>query len=94
MLPEMYKYSGIYNGPHNVYLYVLVTTGILGFVFYMTFIIRLGKKLYTDFKQTGMILYLTIFLVVLFNMFKAGGGINKIVFWFFFSNSTICENRT
>tara|TARA_R110002051_G_scaffold84386_1_gene149727 strand:- start:5189 stop:6400 length:1212 start_codon:yes stop_codon:yes gene_type:complete len=85
MLPEMYKYSGIYNGPHNVYLYVLVTTGILGFVFYMTFIIRLGKKLYTDFKQTGMILYLTIFLVVLFNMFKAGGGINKIVFWFFFA---------
>ena len=84
-LPVMYKYSGRHMDPHNTFLYVLMITGIIGFIFFMTFIFRLGKNLYKKFKVSGHVLFLVIFIVILFNMSKAGGGIGSIFFWFFFS---------
>lgn len=96
LMPEMYHYSGIMNGPHNVYLYVLVTTGLIGFSFFMFFLIRLGNSIKQNLRKTGEVIFLIIFLVILFNMFKAGGGINKIIFWFFFAvtiSSTITDGQ-
>lgn len=85
VLPEMYKYSGRFIDPHNTFLYVFITTGLIGFIAYMVFILRIGKELYKDFRISNQIIYLVIFIVILFNMSKAGGGIGKILFWFFFA---------
>ena len=84
VLPEMLKYSGKYIEPHSVFLYVFMSTGIIGFIFYMVFILRLGIGLFKKFRQTGAVLFLVIFTVVLLNMAKAGGGIGIIFFWLFF----------
>lgn len=84
-LPVMFQYSGRRMDPHNVFLYVLMTTGIIGFIFFMLFLFRLGKNLFETFKYTKSALFMVVFIVLLFNMFKAGGGINNIFFWFFFA---------
>lgn len=84
-LHVMQQYIGRAIDPHNVFLYVLMTTGIIGFLFFMTFISRLATRLFKDFKQTNNAMYLVLFAILLFNMSKAGGFINKTFLWFFFA---------
>lgn len=84
-LPVMQQYIGRAMDPHNVFLYVLMTTGLIGFVFFMTFINRLAIRLFKDFKQTNNAMYLVLLAILLFNMAKAGGFINKTFLWFFFA---------
>lgn len=97
VLPEMYKYSGRFIDPHNVFLYVLISTGLIGFCFYMIFILRVMKNQYIAYKYNGQTVYMVIYAIMLFNMFKAGGGIGKILFWFFFSvliaANTVCQKE-
>lgn len=96
-LPEMFRYSGRLMYPHNVFLYVLMTTGVIGFLFYMMFIFRLAKNLYKNFKVRQQVIFLVMLAVVLFNMAKSGGAINKIFFWFFFAlliGSTFVQNSS
>lgn len=84
-LPVMQQYLGAAKDTHNVFLYVLMTTGIIGFIFFMTFIIRLAIRLYIHFKLTNNVIYIVLFMILLFNMLKAGGFINKTFLWFFFA---------
>ena len=84
-LPEMFRYTGRLMYPHNVFLYVLMTTGVVGLLFYLMFIFRLARNLYRTFKITGQVVFLVMLAVVIFNMAKSGGAINKIFFWFFFA---------
>ena len=84
-LPVMQEYIGRAMDPHNVFLYVLMTTGLLGFVFFMTFLGRLAIRLFKDFKQTNNAIYLVLFAILLFNMAKGGGMINTTFLWFFFA---------
>lgn len=81
-LPVMQQYIGRAMDPHNVFLYVLMTTGIIGFTFFMTFIIRLMYRLYLKFKIDKNPLFLVLFAILLFNMSKAGGFIDKTFLWF------------
>lgn len=85
VLSEMLRYSGRYIDPHNVFLYVLMSSGILGFIFFMKFIRNVIISQYLTYKITGKTMYLVILLIMLFNMSKAGGGIGKILFWFLFA---------
>ncbi|AYN68446.1 O-antigen ligase domain-containing protein [Euzebyella marina] len=84
-LPEMLRYTGRLIDPHNVFLYVLMTTGVFGLLFYLIFILRLSKNLYQKFRQNGEVVYMVMLAVVVFNMGKTGGAISKIFFWFFFA---------
>lgn len=86
LMPEMQRYSGIRNTvPHNIFLEVWLTSGFLGFFFFMVFISRLFKSLYKEYQYTGNVLNLIIFLVILFNMAKSGGSIGFIFAWIFFA---------
>ncbi|WP_339839799.1 O-antigen ligase family protein [uncultured Maribacter sp.] len=84
-LPEMYQEIGIAMDPHNVFLYVAMTTGLVGFCFFMIFIWRIAKILFLSYKKNGKIVYLVIFFIIVLNMAKAGGGISMILFYFFFA---------
>jgi O-antigen ligase len=84
-LPKMQEYLGKAMDPHNVFLYVLITTGAIGFFFFMMFIYRLGKSLYLNFRVDKNPLFLLLYFILLFNMAKAGGFINKTFLWFFFA---------
>lgn len=80
----MFKYGGRFMDPHNVFLWVLLTTGFIGFIFFMAFIIRLAYQLFRNYQNNDFAVYTIIFLMALMNMAKAGGGIGKIIFWFLF----------
>lgn len=97
VLPEMFKYVGRAIDPHNVFLYVLISTGVIGFYFYMLFLFRLGKSIYKSFRQTGEVVFMVIFFIILFNLAKSGGGIIKLSPWFFFAilmGSTFIEQSS
>ncbi len=85
LMPMMRKYSGKYTQPHNVFLYVWLTSGVVGFFFFMVFIFRLIKSLYKEFKHTRNVLNLIIFVVILLNMSKSGGSIGFIFAWIFWA---------
>ncbi|MRH99165.1 hypothetical protein GH721_01350 [Kriegella sp. EG-1] len=84
-VPEMFHYTGRMMYPHNVFLYILMTTGIIGLIFFLMFILALARNLYKNFKINNEIVYLVMYVIVLFNMAKSGGAIGKIFFWFFFA---------
>lgn len=85
VIPMMYKYSGIYLVPHNIFLYVFIAAGLPGIILFITFLVRLAKLLFIHFKKTGDSLNLVLFVIVIFNMSKQGGSIGKTLFWFFFA---------
>lgn len=85
VLPAMYQYSGHFNDPHNIFFYVLISSGIIGFVFFMIFLWRIILNQYRTYRITGQTVYLLLFLIMMINMAKAGGAIGKILFWFLFS---------
>jgi len=97
LMPEMQRYSGKRNTvPHNIFLEVWLTSGFLGFFFFMVFLFRLWGSLYKEYKLTGNVLNLIIFLVILFNMSKSGGSIGFIFAWIFFGlliASTLINKR-
>ncbi len=96
LMPEMQKYSGKYTVPHNIFMEVWLTSGILGFFFFMIFISRLWISLYKEYRHTKNVLNLIIFLVILFNMSKSGGSIGFIFAWIFFAlliASTLINKR-
>jgi len=82
---EMERYSGRYGDPHNVFLYVLLCSGIVGFVFFMRFLWNVSRGQYIIYKITGKTIYLVILVIMIFNMSKSGGAIGKILFWFLFA---------
>ncbi len=84
VIPMMYKYSGIYLVPHNIFLYVFIAAGLPGIILFMSFLVRLTKLLLLHFKKFGDSLNLVLFVIVIFNMSKQGGSIGKTLFWFFF----------
>lgn len=85
LLPVMRAYSGKYIEPHNIFLYVWITAGFFGFIFFVVFLFRLITDLFRDYLETGKILNLSIFLVILINISKSGGSIGFISIWIFFA---------
>jgi O-antigen ligase len=81
-LPVMQKYSGKAMDPHNVFLYVFLTAGLAGFLFFFFFVFRIGYYVYEDFRKNGNPMYFVIFIILILNMSKAGGFMNKTFLWF------------
>lgn len=66
--------------PHNVFLELLVYSGILGFTAFMLFIYRVFKAAYKTFKIQQYLLPFILVLFVIF-VFFSGQGLNVKVFW-------------
>lgn len=81
----MIRYFGEGMDTHNAFLYVLDTTGIVGFTFFMGFIGRLWGKSIRLYRQQQVIVFLVITLIISFHMFKGGGILTQTYPWFIFS---------
>ena len=82
-LTEMYKYGGGFMDAHNIFLYVLMTTGVTGFFFFMLFLFRLSRDLIKSCMISKNAMFLTIFLIIILFWSKAGAAIGSIYSWFF-----------
>jgi O-antigen ligase len=75
--PEFILDSKFVGGAHNIFLHVLLETGIIGFVLYMTYFISVLVRLMRQSKQDNIALaYFFITLSLLLS------GITQEIFWF------------
>ncbi|THD66797.1 O-antigen ligase domain-containing protein [Robertkochia marina] len=80
----MFLHGAGFRDPHNVFLWVLLTTGVVGTFFFVWFIFRIGLYLIRYSRSERFAVYFLIYTTVLLNMSKQGGAIGKILFWFLF----------
>lgn len=69
--------------PHNVYLEVLVYTGVLGFLAFMFFIFRVFLASYKTYRHRNYLLPFVLVLFILF-VFFSGQGLNIKMYWMFY----------
>lgn len=70
-----------YKDPHNVFIVILVTTGIIGLVFFLVFLYRIMLITITGILYRGNSICFLLFLISLMVMFKQGGVINRLGTW-------------
>lgn len=68
---------------HNLYLYLLAVSGIVGFAFFFYFLFSLLK--YSLSIRSQEALPLTIFFYILFIAYKTGGILTYMLMWYSFS---------
>lgn len=79
--------SSVFGGydPHNVYLYVLATGGLIaGFPLFL-FLYRVFKRAIKNKPIWKSSLHLVLFFIMLIFWFKAGGGLNSKMAWAYFA---------
>lgn len=84
-LNEMKIYYGLPMDTHNIFIALLATTGIMGFLFFIIFFLRIWKFAYYNYKHSKSILFLIVLVIITFHMSKAGGILTQIFPWFIFS---------
>jgi O-antigen ligase len=82
---EMYKYQGTRHYPHNIFLWVLMSTGIVGFMFFGQFLFRLARDLHKSYSKSRNILFLILFILNIFLLSKSGGAIRSMFGWLFWA---------
>lgn len=68
---------------HNMYIYILATSGIVGFTPFAVFLFRLFKKAYSRVKYSFLPLLLLFFIC--FIAYKTGGILTYLFMWYIFS---------
>ena len=81
---EIFKLQSEYKDPHNLLLYLLATSGVIGFISFLYFNFFLIRKCFYDLKNRylfNFILYLITFLIFI----KTGGVLSYLIMWYIFS---------
>lgn len=84
-LKEMNIYYGAPMDTHNIFIALLATTGLIGFLFFIIFFLRIWKYAFYNYKYSNSILFLIILTILTVHMSKAGGILTQIFPWFIFS---------
>lgn len=77
---EMIKYYGARKSAHNLFLEVLVTTGLIGFGVFMYFLYFHFKNSIQNLRQGG-VLKMILLVFYLTTVVKAGGAMNNKLMW-------------
>jgi O-antigen ligase len=73
------------NDPHNVYLYILATGGILGFILLFIILKNILNYSIQSRHNWKSIFPVLLFILLFLHWFKAGGGLNSKLVWSYFS---------
>lgn len=73
---------GKFMGPHNVYLYILVTGGISGLLLFLSFLYRIYKSAIENYRLNKNVLPIILFFIICLSMLKGGGVLTDRVTWF------------
>jgi len=87
---EMTSEFGRNRSAHNLFLYSLAVSGLLGISFLMIFIFRLYKASRYPLNYDNHLL-LVLFILVLFAMFRSGGSFGDK--FYFFTFAIICASQ-
>lgn len=73
---------GEFNDTHNVFLYFLVTGGVIALFIYLLFLHKVFKSAWFVYKNQNETIMLVLLFIYLFAGFKSGGFINDKFMWF------------
>lgn len=76
------NYQGRYIDTHNLFLYLLVASGMTGFTFFTLFFTSLAKKTWDSFRS-GYVVPVLIFINIFVLIMKTGGVLTYLLLWFF-----------
>lgn len=80
---ESQKIFGTLQGAHNVYLELLIKTGLFGLIIYLLFLFKILKSSLMVLKKTKIILPLLLILGILFMFSNIQGLYNKSLYYLF-----------
>jgi O-antigen ligase len=80
---EMTKIYGHSKSAHNYFIYVFVTCGIVGLGIFLFFLFNIYKISFSSYKHFGEPIYIILFALVIFAMFRSGGTLGDKSYWFF-----------
>ncbi len=89
---EMERETGSYRPLHNEFLTVLTYTGLAGFVLFLLFFKSLYFLAYDWREKANNPFPLTLLFLILFFLFKAGGGLVQSYVWVIFIMLSIPYN--
>lgn len=81
---EMMKRHGEFHVPHNLFIYLLVTSGFFGLILMIIFL----KGLFVEslkMVQIGDSFKMTMFVLLFFLAMKTGGILTYLIMWYFFA---------
>ena len=81
---EIYKMQNRYIDTHNIFVYIAVCGGALGFSLFVFFLMRILKNAYYSYKM-GDVLPLLLFINIIFLASKTGGVLTYLLMWYIFS---------
>lgn len=76
---------GIYTSPHNWFLYIAITSGMIGLIIFVLYVRNLLTSSYSIYKTTGNSLAMALVFSNIFNISKSGNQLTEITFWVFMS---------
>lgn len=79
---EVLKVSNRFQDTHNLYLYLLVTGGIVGLCIYLIFFYVVWNSAWTSYSRHSDSIALILLFIYLFSSMKSGGFINDKFMWF------------
>ena len=80
---ESYKIYGELQGSHNVYIELLIKTGVFGLIIYLGFLFKILNSSLMVLKKTKLILPLLFIIGVLFMFTNIQGLYNKTIYYLF-----------
>jgi O-antigen ligase len=81
---EITRLMGEYRATHNEYLTIWVYAGLLGLLFFIFFLFQVLKSALKSAKKHKNPLFISLFVLLLFSLFKGGGLLLSILIWFLF----------
>lgn len=78
---EIIQRYGVYMDTHNLFLYFMVTGGIIALLLYVAFLSCLLNASRNHYKYRNNVLLYALLMVYLFSVFKSGGAINSKLYW-------------
>lgn len=80
---EMTKIYGHSKSAHNYFIYIFVTSGIIGLSLFLFFLSKIFITSYRSYKMDNEPVYIILFALIVFAMFRSGGTLGDKSYWFF-----------
>lgn len=80
---EILRRLGVIIDTHNLFVYLLVTGGIIALILFLYFMTKIFIKNIRRYKYDKNIIFLLIFFSMVFVMSKTGGVLSYLIMWYF-----------
>lgn len=78
---EMTFRLGRFLDTHNLFLYFMVTGGVIGLIFYLLFFFKVFHSALFTYTNSSQIIFMVLFLAYTINILKAGGVVGNKLMW-------------